>query len=105
VRAGKLRHSVTIKSASASRDEFGGSTDSWSTTEAIYVSIDPLTGRELEVARQVHGEAVCRIGMRYTTNAVITNRIAFGSRTFEIVDVQNPEERNEEILCICKELK
>jgi hypothetical protein len=43
--------------------------------------------------------------MRHTTHAAVTGRITWGSRTFEIVDLQNPKEISEELVCICKELK
>jgi len=103
--AGKLRHYITLSTLSTTtRDEFGGFTEVFATAASVWGSIEPMSGRELESAQQVHGEATTKVTMRYTTHAAITSRIDYGSHTYEIVDIQNPEERNIELVCICKEL-
>ena len=104
MRAGKLRHKVTIKSREASQDEYGEVTYTWSTAARAWANIEPLAGRELLHAQQVNAELTHRVTMRYMSGVDPTDRIAFGSRTLEVVSVINPDERNKELVLLCKEI-
>jgi SPP1 family predicted phage head-tail adaptor len=66
--------------------------------------VEPLQGRELWTAKQVVAEVTHRIRFRHLSGVVPTQRVVFGSRTFEILSVINPEERNRELELLCKEV-
>lgn len=102
MRAGELRHKVTIQSKTESRSDTGQVTYSWSDTATVWASIEPLSGRELEFAQAVHSETDHKITVRYTA-LTSEDRIKFGDRTFEVLSVKNPHERNIKLEVMCKE--
>ena len=65
MRAGQLRQRVQIQSASDVRDAHGSITRTWSTIDTVWASVEPLSGKELFEAQQVHARATVRIRMRY----------------------------------------
>ena len=46
-----------------------------------------------------------RIKMRYVAGLTNKMRLVFGTRTFDILDIDNVEERNVEMILTCKEGK
>jgi len=104
MQAGKLRHKVTLKTGGESQDEYGEVTYTWSTQATLWASIEPLRGRELLHAQEVNAELSHRVRCRYNSNVDVADRIAFGTRTLEIVSVINPRERGAELELFCKEI-
>jgi SPP1 family predicted phage head-tail adaptor len=72
----------------------------------VWGSVEPLTGRELLLAQQVSAEVTIRVTIRYDSGNTVTpqHRIIIGSRTLEIVYVGNPEERDKQLILMCKEI-
>lgn len=103
MRAGKLRHKVTLQSKSETRDDTGQVFRDWSDTATIYASVEPLSGRELVNAQAIESETTYRITIRHLAGVTTEQRIKFGSRYFEILSVINPEERNIMLQLMCKE--
>jgi SPP1 family predicted phage head-tail adaptor len=101
---GKLRHQINIQSSSGSKDSFGDVSDSWSTDSTVWASVDPLNGRELEHALQIHSEVQYKITIRYDANIDARARILWGTRTFEILSIIKPKEINEMMFLYCKEI-
>lgn len=102
---GELRHRVNLQSSSASQNDYGEQTESWTTYTTVWAAIKTLSGRELEHAQQISAEATHRVTARYNSSVTEENRVIFGSRTFEVVSINNPEERNEYLILLCKEVK
>jgi SPP1 family predicted phage head-tail adaptor len=101
--AGSLRHRITIQSVTETKDTFGGVTEAWGTHAAVWASIEPLSGRELLQAQQVQADITHRVRMRYVAGVTTKMRVLYGSREFGIQVAINPEERNREIVLMCKE--
>lgn len=103
-RAGRLRHRVVIEQdTGAARGAQGSVTASWGTFATRWAAIVPLSGREAFDAQQKFSEATHRIEMRHTAGITPKMRATFDSRTFDIADVQNPEERDRETHLIAAE--
>ena len=62
--AGKLNKRVQIQELTNTRDAHGGQSQSWSTVATRWAAIEPLRGRELYEAQQVHERVTVRIIMR-----------------------------------------
>ena len=103
MQAAKLRHRITIDTATTTQNSFGEPTASWATTYAAWASIEPLNGRELIQAQQVQSEVTHRVILRHRDSVTPRQRVSFGSRTLEILYVINPDERNERLELLCKE--
>ncbi len=64
MRAGQLRHLVTIQALTETNNE-GSVTKSWSNDGTTYASIVPMSGDEKQQYQYVDGEAYYKITMRY----------------------------------------
>lgn len=107
MRAGILRHRITLQSPSdPAPDGDGGFTNTWSTLAAdVPAAIAPATASNLErvIAGTVQSIATHLVTIRYLVGVTTKTRALFGSRVFEVIGVQNPDERNISLVLICQE--
>lgn len=103
MRSGPLRHQVTLRSYTKTRDAYGGEIETWSDFATVWASVDPLIGREYIAAKQIQAEVSHKIRMRYINGVDPTMKIVFGSRTFEIVSILNVAEQNRELVIMATE--
>lgn len=119
MRAGRLRHKVTIQEVTETPDAYGEPSESWTTYAERWASIEPLAGREYFAAKQEHSEVDTRIRLRWDRALVAVtpkHRVLYtyplldGSpettqtRIFDIEAVLNMQERNREIVLMCREV-
>ena len=111
MRAGRLRHRVTIQEKSVSQNSFGEEVITWTDVKTVWASIEPLRGREYIELRQAQADVTTRIRMRHwpgnsqASGITPSMRLAHGSRVFEIVaPVKNVAERDIQDEVMCKEL-
>ena len=107
MKAGALRHSVTVQRLTGSAQTPEGEPDlTWTDYWSGNASIDPLLGREYFAADQVQSETDTKIGLRYEAggNDEITAamRVVFGSVVFNIVSPVNVRMMNREWVLYCK---
>lgn len=104
MRAGQLRHRVTLQSKSVVQNTFGEETITWTDTATIWAAVEPLRGREFLEARQDQAEVSTRIRMRYRSGVAPEMRAVFGSHTYNIQAVIHLEERQRELHLMCSEV-
>ena len=104
MRAGRLRHRITIQSVGSTYDDYGDLSDSWSTLATVWAGIKPLTGKEENIAEELSGVITHSIVVRYRTGVTANNRIQFGSRVFQIESLRNWDERNIFLELLAKEV-
>ena len=102
IRAGQLRHSVAIQSATESRDSYDVDF-AWATVATVRASISPLSGTESIVADQEQATATHKVVMRYWSGLTTSHRLLWGSRVLEIQSIVDVDERNRRIELLCKE--
>lgn len=105
MRAGKLRHLVTINrytptTSAVTGEKLAGYT---AATPQVWAEIVPLSGRELLNAQQIVTDSTHQIRMRYTANVSHRDQILFNGRTFEIDAMNNTDERNIELVMLAHE--
>jgi SPP1 family predicted phage head-tail adaptor len=106
MRAGELRHLITLQTPStATPDGDGGFTNTWADLATVWASIVPATARDLErvVAGTVQSSATHLVTIRYLAGVTTKTRVVFGSRLFSVTGVQNPDERNISLVLVCQE--
>ena len=103
MRAGRLRHRVSIQSQGTTLDDYGESTDSWSTDDTVWAAVEPVSGSERDIGEQMVGVVTHRVVMRYVSSLTPNKRILFGSRVLNINSVLNIDERNERLSLFCME--
>lgn len=106
IRAGQLRHVIYVETKTEARDATGGVTETWTIPQngKRYASVEPLTGREFLEAQSVGSDITHKIRMRHYDGLTPTMRIKFGSRTFNIEQVRNVEERDRATEVMVKEV-
>lgn len=103
---GALRHRITLQSlvvGSPQKTPAGEDDASWADVATVWASVEPLQGRALELAQQIHSETTGRIRMRYRAGINTAMRVSFGGRVFDIRAVVNTEERNIELVLFTSE--
>ncbi len=106
MRAGELRHRITLVEPTVVPDGLRGASATVMSTVADHLpaAIGPLEGRELYAAQQINATATHRIRVRYLSGVKPTQRVLFGLRTFEILSAMNVEERNRQWSLLCAEV-
>jgi SPP1 family predicted phage head-tail adaptor len=103
---GRLRHRVILQRLTATADGAGGFTESWAALATVWASIDPATARDLErvFGAELQAPVTHLVTTRYYSGLTPKDRVVFGSRTFAIRGLQNPEERRIAWVMACEEL-
>ena len=104
MRTGSLRHKIEFIAITEVQDEFGGTTAGETTIFYAMAEIRPISGGERFMSNQIFAEATSQIKCRYVAAITPKHKIKFGTRTFDIIDVQNKDERNIELFIIAKEI-
>ena len=97
MRAGQLRHTVSIQEQTDTSDGMGGFTTSWADIlgmDAVKAAIWPLSAKESLDSLKLELQVTHKIRIRYRSGITAKNRILFGTRTFNIISLINNDERN-----------
>jgi SPP1 family predicted phage head-tail adaptor len=103
MRSGPLRHKVTIRTYTKSRDSYGAEVETWADFAEVWASVEPLIGREYMASKQISAEVSHKIRMRYIPGLLPTMKILWGAREFEVVSIMDVQERNQEIIIMATE--
>jgi len=108
MRAGTLRHQITIEKYSTGRDTYGAQTKAWSSGLNTFADIQPLRGSEYFAAQEIQAGISHKVRIRNQTmiNSTAintTHRIKFGSRYLNILSIIKPSERNIMLEMMCSE--
>ena len=106
MRAGALRHRITVQSNTDAYDDYGDLSNSWDTGSEIWGSVNPISGKEEDLGSELVGVVTHFIKVRYraSISVSVANRIVFDSRVFQIESVRNWQERNVFLELLCKEV-
>ena len=105
MRGGKLRHLVAFESPVVTVDSNGESAEEWVAAfsgQQISAAIEPLSGRELVAAQQVHSRVTTRIIVRYRPGILPEMRVSHRGTRYNIEAVVPDAEsgyRHATLLC------
>jgi SPP1 family predicted phage head-tail adaptor len=105
MKAGSLRHRVTLQQLTISQGTSGDLVEAWGDVATLWAAVEPLSGREYWQAQQVAAETSIRVRIRYRDGLDTTMRVIYGTKTLEILSIVDPEERHRELQLMCRELK
>lgn len=101
---GKLNRLLTIQVATEVEGTIGNSqTLTWADVKSVWASIRPLSSKEIATAGSIDASVSHHIKIRYYSGLTSRHRFVFGSRTFNIVQLLNKDERNIEMNIIAME--
>lgn len=99
IRAGDLRHRVTIQVKTSVIDANGGTAGEWMDFAInVPAAIRPLSSRELMAAQAIHATTSHEITIRYMPGISPSMRIIFNGRYFNLSRPLNTDERNIELI-------
>jgi len=105
MRAGQLRHRVTIKQNSgSSANSYGEITASWATVASVPAEVVTLGGDERRYRHQVEAGMSHVVTIRHRSDVTAQMRVVWGSRTLEIESVVEADNRQRELVLMCKEV-
>jgi SPP1 family predicted phage head-tail adaptor len=93
--ASEAQHYITIQIRMDTTDEEGGFTSAWEDVQVVSASILPIQARQQFEYKSINVDASHLIRIRGLVAVSETiNRILWGSRIFEILTVENIQERS-----------
>jgi len=101
---GRLNKRITVQYPTETADNVGGFTTTWNDLATIWAAIWPTSARELIQSMSNVMEITHRIRIRYRDDILHNYRISFGTRYFNIVSIINPNERNQWLDIMAKEV-
>lgn len=106
MRAGPLRHRLTVERRSTTKDSVGGMVDTWTTLLTCRCEFQPVSGREFIGGGAMQSEAQARFIIRYdSSTAAITSadRILYNGGYYNIIHTANSGGRNQMLELVCSE--
>lgn len=98
MRAGRLRHVITIQKMTETKDSYGAPVKSWENFAVVRAAIEPLNGREFFAAQSVRKENTIRFRLRYVAGLTEDMRIIHDSKSYHMIAPPiNNDLRNNEI--------
>lgn len=104
MKAGRLRHRVTIEKNTPTTTGRGERRPAWSTLADVWADIRPLRGREYYQAQQTNAELTTEIEIRYRDDVTSKMRVVWGDRVFDVVAPPvNVDMLNRALILLCAE--
>lgn len=104
MRAGWLRHRVTIQEVTETQNAVGEPVETWADVATVWGSVEPLRGREFEAAGQAQARTDTRVRIRYFSGVAPKMRVVWQGHTFDIVSVVNPLALGRQLELMCLEV-
>lgn len=100
--AGQMRRKVTIQSRSVAIDAVGGQAVTWTDVCTLWAQVQPTGGKEITVGGALRAESIFTVTTRYYAGIVPKMRILFEGQIFEIVNINDTDQRHRELVMTCQ---
>jgi SPP1 family predicted phage head-tail adaptor len=99
MRAGTLRHRITIEAATVA-NVYGEEVETWSAIAEVFAAREDLSGREFFAAQQTNAEVTTRFRVRYIDGVTAKMRVYSDGVPYDIESVQDPDGRRRELILL-----
>jgi len=103
MRAGRLRHKITIQKATESQDAYGEADETWSTFRIVRAYKKVISGTENFVNDKRSPDRIVEFGIHYIDDVTPKMRIKHGTDIFNILSVDNVMDLNRDLILRCHE--
>jgi SPP1 family predicted phage head-tail adaptor len=108
MKAGRLRHRVTIQQQTITPDGMGGGNETWSNVATVWADVTTSQGNigmnmEAVVSDQTRTVNMFRVRIRYRSGIGTNMRLLHRGRVLEVLSIANIDERNREMILLCRE--
>lgn len=104
---GKLNRKIDIQQNTPAKDSTGQSIESWAGVTgktSLWASVITTGGREFYAAQRLNVETSAVFKLRYKSGVTSLMRVKYSGRNFEIINVNDKDEKHEWLLLSCKEV-
>ena len=101
---GKKNKRVAIQTRTVTYNSYNEPIESWADTATVWAGIINSGGGEFYAAQKLNADTQAVISIRFYSGLTTLNRIKYGSRIFEILHVNDVNERHREMLLAVKEV-
>ena len=105
MRAGRLRHRGVIEEKTASRDAYGAEVVAWVEVATVWMSVEPLGGREWFQAQGMQAEVTARLRMRHRSDVRPEMRVRVAGHVFDVMTAIDVGERGRELEVMVREIQ
>lgn len=104
IRAGALRHRITIQRKLQVKDRFGSpaATVEWEDVATVWAALDATRGSEFFAAQQTQSTVLQRIRIRYRSDVTSAMRILYQDTVYNVISVLQ-DNRHKETVLMCEE--
>lgn len=104
-RTGQRRSKIELQRKTETKNAYGEPVETWTTYSRPWAKVIGEYGTERIVGQQVTGRGVIVVNILHRfPEPEIAERVKFGDRTFDINDVDNPSQLNQELVLTCTEV-
>jgi SPP1 family predicted phage head-tail adaptor len=101
---GSLRHRIELQELTLAQNTLKEDVPTYTTVATVWARLENKSGRESFTAQQVNATSVAKFTIRYYAGLTTRHRIKFGTRTFNIFDVNDDDERHEFMIVMAREI-
>jgi SPP1 family predicted phage head-tail adaptor len=99
----ELKKRVQIQTKASVSDGEGGFTDTYTTSATVWAGISPIRATQQAEYKSINVDATHLVKLRGAVYVNELDRIVYGARIFEILTIENIQERGVLKLCTCLE--
>ena len=103
VASGKFNRRMRFQRRSEAQDSYGQQAQTWADAFTSWVSIEPMSGRELMSAQAVNAETTHKVEMRYRPGVNSALRGIYQGRVFNILAVMDEDMAHKVLTLLCSE--
>jgi SPP1 family predicted phage head-tail adaptor len=103
VRTGALNRRITIQTRSTSQDSWGQQVTTWTDAISCWAQVEPLEGRELQMAMAINVSISHRITILYRSSVTAAQRVVYQGRILNITAVLDVDTAHEQLQLLCGE--
>lgn len=106
-RAGRLNRRIELQSVSTSQDDFGTVIETATTFATVWAAIDvPMSQGQQETFQvdKITSQITHRITIRFRPDVTALDRVKLGTRTWKILQVQNPKDGFRQLTLVSREI-
>lgn len=98
MRAGKLRHLISIETPTSTKGKFSDKVVTWELFRKVWANIETLKGNERATASASWPTSDVKITLRYIAGVLPTMRVVYEGSIYSILNVNDVELNHQEII-------
>jgi len=105
IRAGELRHRITLRAVTRTEDEGGGYTETPTDVGVVWAKVEPLQGTEQAAFLQTGMTAPHRFTIRYQEGVTGATEIGYEGKRFNVTSVTDPDAARRELVILADQVR